>query len=77
MKDRRLIVLLKGTILWVQNYPQKEGIFIFNLSVFLLHEVKQTAVISTVKPVFKGHCDEGTPCDQETLSQNRVLSSPW
>ena len=30
----------------------------------------------TVKPVFKGHCDEGTPCDQGTLSQNSVLSSP-
>ena len=31
---------------------------------------------NTVKHVFKGHCDEGTPCDQGTLSQNRVLSSP-
>ena len=30
----------------------------------------------TVKPVFKGHCDEGTPCDQGTLSQNGVLSAP-
>ena len=29
----------------------------------------------TVKPVFKGHCDEGTTCDQGTLSQNGVLSS--
>ena len=29
----------------------------------------------TVK-LFKGHCDEGTPCDQGTLSQNGVLSSP-
>ena len=24
---------------------------------------------ATVKPVFKGHCDEGTPCDQGTLSE--------
>ena len=31
---------------------------------------------TTVKPVFKGHCDERTPCDQGTLSQNGVLSSP-
>ena len=31
---------------------------------------------NTVKPVFKGHSDEGTPCDQGTLSQNGVLSSP-
>ena len=31
---------------------------------------------NTVKPVFKGHCDEGTTCDQGTLSQNGVLSSP-
>ena len=30
----------------------------------------------TVKPAFKGHTDEGTPCDQGTLSQNGVLSSP-
>ena len=30
---------------------------------------------NTVKPVFKGHCDEGTTCDQGTLSQNGVLSS--
>ena len=30
----------------------------------------------TVKPVFKGHCDEGTPCDQGTLFQNRVLDLP-
>ena len=27
---------------------------------------------TTVKPVFKGHCDEGTTCDQGTLSQNGV-----
>ena len=33
-------------------------------------------MLYTVKPVFKGHCDEGTTCDQGTLSQNRVLSSP-
>ena len=26
-----------------------------------------------IKPVFKGHSDEGTPCDQGTLSQNGVL----
>ena len=36
----------------------------------------QESTVYTVKPVFKGHCDEGTPCDQGTLSQNRVLSSP-
>ena len=30
----------------------------------------------TVKPVFKGHSDQGTPCDQGTLSHNRVLSAP-
>ena len=30
----------------------------------------------TVKPDFKGNCDETTPCDQGTLSQNGVLSSP-
>ena len=30
----------------------------------------------TVKPVFKGHCDEGTTCDQGTLSHNGILSSP-
>ena len=39
--------------------------------------VRYTDVIGcTVKPVCKGHCDEGTPCNQGTLSQNRVLSSP-
>ena len=32
--------------------------------------------LNTLKPVFKGHCDEGTPCDQGTLSQNGILSSP-
>ena len=36
----------------------------------------ETNFDTTVKPVFKGHCDEGTPCDQGTLSQNGVLSSP-
>ena len=30
----------------------------------------------TVKLVFKGPCDKGTPCDQGTLSHNSVLSSP-
>ena len=30
----------------------------------------------TVKPVFKGHCDEGTPCDQGTLSQKRCPIFP-
>ena len=30
----------------------------------------------TVKPVFKGHCDERTPCDQGTLSQNGIIYSP-
>ena len=33
-------------------------------------------VDTTVKPVFKGHCDEGTTYNQGTLSQNGVLSSP-
>ena len=31
--------------------------------------------MATVNPVFKGHSDERTPCDQGTLSQNDVLSS--
>ena len=30
----------------------------------------------TVKPVFKGHSDERTTCDQGTSSYNGVLSSP-
>ena len=30
-------------------------------------------MLHTVKPVFKGHCDEGTTCDQGTLPQNGVL----
>ena len=30
----------------------------------------------TVKPVFKGHSDEGTLCDQRTFPRNGVLSSP-
>ena len=30
----------------------------------------------TVKPVFKGHCNERTTCDQGTLSRNNVLYSP-
>ena len=29
---------------------------------------------STVKPVFKGYCKEGTPCDKGTLSQNSALA---
>ena len=36
---------------------------------------KKKIFATTVKPVFKGHCDEGTPCDQGTLSQNDVISS--
>ena len=31
--------------------------------------------VVTVNPSFKGHCDEGTPCHQGTLSQNHDLSS--
>ena len=31
--------------------------------------------VDTVNPSFKGHCDEGTPCHQGTLSQNHDLSS--
>ena len=30
-------------------------------------------LLCAVKPVFKGHCDEGTPCDLGTLSQNGFL----
>ena len=31
---------------------------------------------NTVKSVFKGHFDQGIPCDTGTVSQNEVLSSP-
>ena len=43
---------------------------VFLLYIYIWISTKQT---HTIKHVFKGHCDERTPCDQGTFSQNDVL----
>ena len=56
---------------------ETNGFTIKTMLIKLIHTLRYTDVIGcTVKPVYKGHCDEGTPCNQGTLSQNRVLSLP-
>ena len=60
-------------ITWWQCFSHRHTVYINKYCIIYSNiEVSQWY---TVKPVFKGHRDEKTTCNQGTFSQNGVLSS--
>ena len=49
----------------------RKGNFYIHKRCLLVTGLTESQLLFTVKPVFKGHSDEGTPCDQGTFSH------PW
>ena len=62
------------TILTTIKSPKPTQVHLRCISIWGKVGSMQEKVI-TVKPVFKGHCDEGTPCDQGTLSKRCPTSN--
>ena len=74
VKDDKTTPDVSDTLTPTTVTGQYKPVMQYSLTIYTTRNIQLNC--NTVKPVFKGHCNEGTPCDQETLSQNGALSSP-
>ena len=66
--DRSFVANLSSCCDYISTKSTIQWIFLEYFSTLMY-------LFNTVKPVFKRHADERTPCDQGMFSQNGVVSS--